>query len=312
MSFLKIKISGDGDDLNVSAESDEDFEKEFTVSGKKKDILSRFNSIYDIIENKKKDEYDSLKKDVKYLSGLFIEPIEDEVSDADKIRFIIDYKLAKCTFDLLEADGKPIWLNSEVSYMVGEGEPEKEPELELKTLFSISDVTADPERACKTASDMFDDAEYYDMPKSKVKMLEELEKDVILISAHGELEDDLSGEIGINDESITSDEMENVSAKLVYFDSCQQGVNTDFLEAFQEEETAQYYTSPITSNDAGDSSTKTMTWFFEDVLKNGNPVSAMANTRKKLYKFYTDKKLHELVVLNKAFIFRMYEFVSEE
>ncbi|HNI26864.1 MAG TPA: hypothetical protein PLJ29_10925, partial [Leptospiraceae bacterium] len=74
MSFLKIKISADGDDLNVSAESDEDFEKKFTVSGKKKDILSRFNSIYDIIENKKKDEYDSLKKDVKYLSGLFIEP----------------------------------------------------------------------------------------------------------------------------------------------------------------------------------------------------------------------------------------------
>jgi hypothetical protein len=104
-----------------------------------------------------------------------------------------------------------------------------------------------------------------------------------------------------------------LEAWIVYFDSCQQGSNMEYLQAFQNESDVQFYLAPIISNDAGDSSTKTMIWFFTAVLEHGNSIKALFETRKRLFEFYTmKKKLNLIESLNKAFAFRIYEFVDSE
>ncbi len=86
-----------------------------------------------------------------------------------------------------------------------------------------------------------------------------------------------------------------------------------YLEAFQADSEIQFYLGPIISNDAGDSSTRTMIWFFEGVLVHGNPIQALFDTRTRLFMFYAEEqKLNLITSLNKAFAFRLYEFVKEE
>lgn len=310
MNFVKIKISTHENDFIIEVES-KGFEDEIVLENQKKDILSEFNTVYDILENKK-DKLNVLNTSIKKLSELILEPFAEVISKANKIRVITTYKLVRCAIDLLEIENIALFLRSEVSYMVEDGEAPEKPKLEVESILSICDQTADPENACKTVSDMLDESDYYDVNDASLDIVQEVDYDILLISAHGEIEDDNSGEIDINGESLTSDELEEIDVSLVYFDSCNQGINTDFLEVFEEEGTTSYYLAPIISNDAGDSSTKTMIWFFEDLIENKDPIHSLFKTRKKLYEYYSKARLNEIVKLNKSFPFRIYEFSQEE
>ena len=137
--------------------------------------------------------------------------------------------------------------------------------------------------------------------------------DALIGSAQGELDDDNGGGVYLNDKLIGSQLIGKLEAWIVYFDACQQGANWDYLQAFQEESDIQFFLAPIISNDAGDSSTKTMIWFFAAVLEHGKPIRALFETRKRLFEFYTVKERLSLITsLNKAFAFRIYEFVDGE
>lgn len=135
--------------------------------------------------------------------------------------------------------------------------------------------------------------------------------DLLLISGHGSL-DGREGEIELDDESLTSEELSEISTTLTYFDSCQMGINWDFVDTFYEEGTTRYYLAPVISNDAGDSSTRTLQSFFEGIKEHGRPEKALFDTRKKLFEFYTTKGKKPVVVLNKSFPFRLYVFDNEE
>lgn len=312
MNRVLFTISLDEDDVVLNLDSDE-MEEETVLEGKKKEIISEFQTIYDILEANDKAKEKKLKESVSTLSKLFLSDFSDKLRDYDHICFVIGYEFVKCAFDLLEIDGKPLFLTHIIHYIMDEGEPETKPEIKLGSSLIVCDLTCDPEKAGEEVKKLFQESEYFKMEDTSVnEILEKSEDlDVLIVSAHGDIEDETSGSVGINEEYLTSDEMEKVSASLVYFDSCQQGINTDFLEVFQEECNVTYYTAPIISNDAGDSSTKTMTWFFEDLKKTGNPVNALFETRKKLYKTYKDKGLSHVVILSKAFPFRLYEFPEE-
>ncbi|MCE7983712.1 MAG: hypothetical protein DYG89_21265 [Caldilinea sp. CFX5] len=139
------------------------------------------------------------------------------------------------------------------------------------------------------------------------------EVDAVIISAHGELEEGNYGALYLNEEELSAKLVGKLEAWVVYFDSCQQGVNMAYLDAFQEESDIQFYLAPIISNDAGDSSTRTMVWFFTAVLHHKQPIRALFDTRKRLFEFYDkQQKLDIVTTLNKAFPFRLYEFVDNE
>lgn len=312
MSTLKIKISTKDDDFKISLGHDE-FDESKTFEGMKKEILSDFEMIYETLEKKSKSKWTECKTRIKKLSKLLIEPFSKKIKVANKIRFIVDYKLLKCAMDILEIDNIPIFLNSQVSYSLSDIDVEDKPEIEINSALIIADLTADPEEACKKVRDMIEESEYIDVKKASLEDVIETDVDLLLVSAHGELEDDMSGSIAFTDDIyLSSDELETIDVSFVYCDSCQMGINTDFIETFEEEGTSCFYMAPIISNDAGDSSTKTMVWFFEDILDNKNPIQSIFQTKKKLFEFYSKSKLDEVAIYNKAFPFRIYEFSTEE
>src|SRR5690606_1344157 len=116
----------------------------------------------------------------------------------------------------------------------------------------------------------------------------------------GEVDKNGSGGVTINNEELEADFVKNLNVDLTYFDSCQMGVAWDFIHQFADQQTSTFFVAPIISNDAGDSSTKTVTWFFEGLNSGKAPARALAETRRKLYEFYKGRKLDEITTLNKA------------
>jgi hypothetical protein len=231
------------------------------------------------------------------------------------VRFIIYEDLIRCAFDLLLFEGRYLFLQRSVCYQVAEGYGDDDPQIELGSALLIADLTADPEEACRQVAKLIPDAEYAKMEDADFGMIKAAaaEVDAVVISAHGELEEGNYGALYLNEEELSAKLVGKLEAWVVYFDSCQQGVNMAYLDAFQEESDIQFYLAPIISNDAGDSSTKTMVWFFTAVLQHKQPILALFDTRKRLFEFYDkQQKLDLVTTLNKAFPFRLYEFVDGE
>ena len=316
MSTFLLEFWVEKDDFCIYAYGYADeYEKEVTLEGKAEQIIADFDAIYDILEEKKESKLHTLQETINKLTALLITPFAKQIKACSLVRFQISEELVNCSFDLLTYENAPLFVQRKVCYQIAEGEGEDAPKLELSSALLIADLSADPEEACKAVSKLIEDSEYAKMEDANLKMIKDsaAEVDILVVSAHGDLDDDNSGGVSINKETITGKLIGQLECWVVYFDSCGQGANLDFLKAFQEESDCQFYLAPIISNDAGDSSTKTMLWFFTDLLKHGDPIKALFDTRKRLYDFYlTGKKLTLITTLNKSFAFRLYEFVDGE
>lgn len=286
MTILYIVLSLSG--ANLKAEYTLGAQhKTVTLSGKKSAVLAQCNAIYDTIEAKTTGKTKQLKAAVADLSTKLVAPAADLVQGTDHINFIVDKALVRCAFDLLENAGQPLYLTHKITY-TSAGYRAKNPLHKARGGLFVADPTTDPEDGLKQASRKIAGSKWLAVKDASLKRLRSASKfDTLVISAHGDLDATNSGSMGINDEELDSDLFESVSAGLAYFDSCQMGVNWDFVETFQSERTARYMLAPITSNDAGDSSTRTVMWFFESLQQSGDAAAALLKTRQRLFKQYT-------------------------
>jgi hypothetical protein len=314
MSTLILEFWTEDNDFHLYAELG-DYEKELTLAGQADEILSQFKLIYNILENLKEHKEEDLQETIESLSTLLIAPFAKQLQKCNLVRFVVYEDLIRCTFDLLLYEGTPLFLQRAVCYQIAEGYGVDNPKIKLGNALLIADLTADPEKACQEVAKLIPEAEYIEVEDANLSTIRKAadQVDALIVSAHGDLDKNNDGGISINDETIGAKLIGKLEAWIVYFDSCQQGVNITFLQAFQENSDVQFYLAPIISNDAGDSSTKTMTWFFTKMLEHGNPLIALFETRKRLFEFYTNKKkLSFITCLNKSFPFRIYEFVAQD
>lgn len=314
MSTLLLEYWTENQDLCIYAEAG-DFEKEVTLQGQAPAVIAQFTTIYAILENKEEEKEQKLQEAILLLSDRLLAPFTKQLTECSAVRFVIYDDLVRCAFDLLLFEGRFLFLQRSVCYQVAEGRGEDDARLTVESALLIADLTADPEEACKEVSRRIPESFYARMQDANMGMIKEAadQVDALIVSAHGELDDDNGGGVYLNDKLIGSQLIGKLEAWIVYFDACQQGANWDYLQAFQEESDIQFFLAPIISNDAGDSSTKTMIWFFAAVLEHGNPIRALFETRKRLFEFYTVKERLSLITsLNKAFAFRIYEFVDGE
>jgi len=108
--------------------------------------------------------------------------------------------------------------------------------------------------------------------------------------------------IDINGKAVFPSAFPQKKLKLIYFDSCHLGKGKNFAEHFLSS-VAEYYLGPITSNEAGNSSTKTILSYFKN-LETNNPVESLFKTKQEL-KAYSKGNL--LVKLWFAAMFRLYK-----
>ncbi len=312
MSTFLLEFWTEENDFCIYAEAG-GYEKELTLAGQAEEIISHFNTIYEVLEEKQEDKTKDLQHAIRILSERIIAPFTEQVRKCSLVRFVVYEDLIRSAFDLLSFENAPLFLQRSVCYQVEEGAGEDAPYIELGSALLIADLTADPEEACRQVAELIPESDYAKMQDADLALIRAAadQVDALVVSAHGEIDEDNSGGVYINDETITPKLIGKLEAWIVYFDACQQGANIDYIQTFQDESDIQFYLAPIISNDAGDSSTLTMLWFFTAVLEHGNPIQALYETRKRLFEFYTTKKRLSLVTsLNKAFAFRLYEFVD--
>ncbi|MCP5500271.1 MAG: hypothetical protein H7A25_10240 [Leptospiraceae bacterium] len=311
MPLLHIKLAEEDNTLRVKA-SLQNTKKKFYIP--LDEIKTKFHLIYKTLEHIKTKNETVFQESIHSLSKSILEPIKNFLNEADHICFSIQPEIVRCTFDLLEWKDKALFLQFPITYTVSNFSIITKPDLEIEDAVLVADKTCDPEGACKSLHNELSDSEFFKIENISVEEIVEKTDDIslLLISAHGDLSNNNTGTIGINKEKLKSSHLEEIDCSLVYFDSCQMGVNVKFLEAFSEEQSTQYYVAPIISNDAGDSSTKTIQFFFDELSKTKSPAGSLFYARKKLFKFYTEKGLSIIKVLNKSFPFRLYEFDMEE
>lgn len=307
MPTLYYQISSQDDDFAVSVWNDE-IEESFTLKSQQK-IAQEFELIYQALETKEESLWSEARRQVDALGKALVEPVEGHIRAASQIVFIVDQKSVRFALDLLPIDGQSIYERIPVVYLLEEAEVEEDPGLELDYAFCMADLDCDPEKGLKQITGLFASSDYAEMPDTTLAEVLDGGSDTtaLVISAHGEVAEN-SGSLSINDEEFDSDSIGSLDCDLIYLDSCQMGVAFDVIEACSEEEASSYYVAPITSNDAGDSSTLTVTWFFQSLKETGSPARALYLTRKRLTEHYQKKGLAEVVILNKAFPFRLYEF----
>jgi len=270
-----------------------------------KSILAYTQDAYEIVESKKHRRKSSFEKSISELSKTLILPFEDLLKKCTKVQITLDGKLLKIPFEYFKinelelATYKPL-----VFRLPGNEFPEINEPIILNSGTIVRTRNCDPQNACKTIKQSNPNFTFHSSKAINPDQLKNKNEDLLLISAHGYAAKN-RGVLGWNHIHLKKEELKIINPKLTYFDSCQQGINLNYLEALQEAEGLNYYISPIISNDSGDSSTRTIEWFFDFQSKNKNPIQALFVTKKKLNQHYKRKK--KLTRYNKAFSFRIYE-----
>ena len=152
---------------------------------------------------------------------------------------------------------------------------------------------------------MLPSSSYYAMEEMNLAKLSSIRSaDILLISAHGWVQLANTDFMKMGEERLRPESLSHFSSSLVYFDSCNLGVSAQFIQSFRSRGT-QFYVAPILSNEAGNSSTKTIAFFFGRLKAGDTPSKALFYTRKKLYEFYGEKEGFNKLLF-RAFPFRVY------
>ncbi len=226
-------------------------------------------------------------------------PIQSFIEMASVIEFVITEKCLLYPFDATYYKGTPLFLHKPIIYSL-----KRQYDTPLKVSkdwkgFMISEPSTDPERAILLVKKMFPRSRYFDSHDVHTEELQQMElADFVLISANAGIQGmDLPNCI------IRSNNLSHMQPKLVYLNSYQLGLRLDFIHSLHQAGTL-YYIAPILSNEAGESSTKTMERFFRALLNGETPCYALYLARLTLYHEYAEQEFSR--VMWRTFPFRVY------
>lgn len=271
---------------------------------------NRFSKLYYTIDE---IEYPKLKEYLRIvdtLSDQLVKPFNRELEKCQSIIVEIDSTLLNFAIEFLNFKNQSIALYRPLVFTINDRQQlESADTLSLTRGFIVRDPTSDPENACRNI--------YRNYPTSELKpaykiyekdLVQKNNIDFILISAHGDADSlTFKGGIALNKiDNVNPYFFKLNNPKIVYIDACQQGINWTYINALSETKETNFYLGPLVSNDSGESSTKTINWFFAYLSKTHNPIISLWETRKRLYNHY-NKKIKTLDVINKSFIFRIYK-----
>ncbi len=301
---LFIHIEGTEDNLLIHAEINT---HTTSYSIKWLDDLRTLYPLLQSIERKKNTEtIEPLLKE----GGLHIfEPITPLIQSSSEVVFIIPNSLLKLPLDLLYIHGIPLFLQKPITYSFTTITSQPWQFSNKLSALIMSDKDTDPDRGAYFVKELLPSAEYYDISRN----INELDlsrlttippKDIVLISAHGQISFDENDHIVLGEEQIVPPHLSRLCPKLIYLDSCQMGISNRFIQDFRNVGTM-YNIAPITSNEAGNSSTKTINFFFKAFQEGSSPPMALFLARKKLYTHFEMSDSFEFL-LWRAFPFRVY------
>ena len=215
-------------------------------------------------------------------------PFAHQIRKASRLRIHVPEHLIKIAVDALEFEGVPLYVRLPIVYTVDQEITPARTTLNASSVgLMISDHTADPDRAVFDVGKLFPRSMVHDVEDVDPAKLETLgQVDFAIISAHGRAGYEGRDSIAMSDQSgLPPGVLARMRPQLVYFDSCNLGISLQYMHELRSAGT-KYVLAPIISNEAGNSSTLTMTTFFEDFIKGRDPVTALHAARVRAYKMY--------------------------
>jgi hypothetical protein len=300
---LYLSLKSTGNQVSIQADLDEKH-KSFTVAQGAEEIVNGLKMLFARLEKREvtRAEINPLLEGV---GAHIFTPIAELVDSSTEIQFIIPGRFLTFPLDLLHFKGRPLFLQKPVTYSfekIGAGQIPLSPR---HTALILEDRSINPERCCQILKDALPSSGYYIMEDMNLTKLSSLQAvDILLISAHGGVQNANTDSMKMGEERLGPEHLSHLSPSLVYLDSCNLGVSAHFIQSFRDRGT-QFYVAPILSNEAGNSSTKTIAFFFERLKAGDTPSKALFYTRKKLYEFYGEKDGFNKL-LWRAFPFRVY------
>jgi hypothetical protein len=301
---LEIVLREQGDRLTLSAAG-----AASRPNRSAKAISREFRTIYETLEkNSRLAAADSL---IEKLSQELLRPLAGKIGEASCVAFQIRPGQMHFALDLLSVNGAPLFTQKPVGYSFKSGVDFSQQVVNRGSKgLIVRDPDTDPQDGAKMAHGFFPESKLLFMKQTNLRVFSGGKFDFILISGHGGVtmpwdasDDSDDDSIGFNDDELTADVLGKARYKLVYLDSCQLGMSHDFLEASRDAG-AKYFLAPIISNEAGNSSTKTIKYFFGALRDGQTPIDALFTARKKLYNEFKGKPREKLLYY--AFPFRIY------
>jgi hypothetical protein len=278
----------------------------YQLSQKADDIINQLEKLYLDLESTHSSKFAIIDK-IQLLGQQILLPLDPLIEQCQAINFIIPQNCIRCPFDILHHRKLPLFLQKPVIYSFSQVNSSFDFSGDWSALI-ISDRTADPENAAAFVQDILVNSVYYNIQDLTLEKLSLITpKDLLFISAHGSIYSNLSHEqdhIDFNQESILPTHLSRLSPKLIYLDSCQLGVSYKFIQSLKSANT-QYYIAPILSNEAGNSSTRTIQLFFKFLKDGFCPALALFYTRTQLYRHFQKTDGYTLLMW-RAFPFRAY------
>lgn len=235
---------------------------------------------------------------------LLLSPIESLIMKADKIHFVVDSDLIALPLDVLPFGGSYLFLQKPIEFSLS-GRTGSALTLSGEwSVLAIRDRTADPQDGVSYPLGLVGARRFHGLEEESVVRLGDYSRaDVLLVSAHGNVGHSPNDFLMVGKQRVMADNLARVSPKLVYLDSCRLGISLEFIQAFARAGTL-YYLAPIISNEAGNSSTRTIHIFFDELNRGETPSEALYWTRRTLFEEFEDDSLGRR--LWRSFPFRAY------
>lgn len=267
--------------------------------------LKLVEETYGIVENKHHKKKIDFAKGINELSKSLLNPFGNMVEECNQIVVTIDSNLVKIPFEYLNINETELAISKPLIFRLKETNITKiDSILVINSGLIVRNKSCDPQNACKMIKQSNPELKFYSSKSIEPDQLSNVDEDLLLVSAHGNAFEKNRGFTGWNKTPIEPKLLEKLNPKITYFDSCQQGINLNYIESLLKSKGLNYYIAPIISNDSGDSSTKTIKWFFEKINTGHPPIIALFETKKRLNSHYKRKKL--LTRYNKSLSFRLY------
>lgn len=228
----------------------------------------------------------SLTSPSRRLSNDLFGPLADDISNCNLLEVSAPPQLLELPLEVLPIRRTPLAVRTSVVWRFPNDGGEAFALRRPASAVIISDITADPERACLSVASEFDLVSYQDdLPRALDMLAAQGRKDVALFSLHGTVPQDGDDYMQVDHNHLLPKHLATIQPRLAYFDSCRMGTSTEFIRALMAMGT-QYSVAPFISNEAGDSSTRTMLDFFTNVFRVDTPEAAMFKTRRSLWRLY--------------------------
>lgn len=229
---------------------------------------------------------------LELLSVELLGPLRPALREAACVVFEINPRFLHFALDLLPVDGEPLFLAKPTAFALSRPSSTaiEDPVVggPLRGLI-VRDPETDPEDGAGEAQRLFPASDLLHIEQADPRMFAHADYDFLLISAYGSVtpswgsapadEDDV---IELGERDMEADALDGSRFKLVYLDSSQLGISESFI-ASARRNGVRHFLAPLINNEADNSSTLMIRYFFGGLSQGRSPMDALFQARRRIH-----------------------------